>query len=280
MALKLRPRLFVIVGAFLLVPVLAVYALYGAPRKITGPKKFDPPPQNAIAFWGHSCMYINVGSTGIVTDPVFSKRYSPASRRIIGRPDAAACGGVNLILISHAHADHLCRESLALFPRDVKILCSEPCAKHLEGFDFSVLKLWEEYRTGSLTITATPADHAGGRYSLDAEPDGRAVGFVIRSPKATVYYSGDTRYFDGFAKIGERFKPDVAILNVNTHLRADAIKVANDVGARVVIPAHHGAFVSPTSARNYGWQKELKAAIGERYREIPVGGSLHLGTDN
>jgi L-ascorbate metabolism protein UlaG (beta-lactamase superfamily) len=274
--MKIRPKLLVVAAAFLLVPVLAVYALYGAPRRISGPKKFDPPPPDAIAFWGHACIYLDIGGTGIVTDPVFAGRYSPASRRIIGKPDAAACSNVKLILLSHAHTDHLNRESLALFPKDVKILCSAPCAKHLEGFDYRVLKLWEEYRTDNVAITAVPSDHAGGRYSLDAESDGRAIGFVISTPAATIYYSGDTRYFDGFREIGKRFKPDIAILNVNTHLRADAIKVAEDIGARAVIPAHHAAFVSPTSKRNYTWQKQLKAAIGARYREIPLGESVSI----
>jgi len=276
MAVKLKPKLLVVLAAFLLMPVLAVHALYGAPRKITGPEQFHPPPENGIAFWGHSAMYIDIDGEGIITDPVFSARYSPLSRRIIGSPGADACEGVRLILLSHAHADHLCTRSLNLFPDDARILCSAPCAEYLEGRDYRVLGLWEEYRGENLTVTAVPADHAGGRFSLDAESDGRAVGFVISTPQATIYYSGDTRYFGGFKVIGERFKPDIAILNVNAHLRADAARAASDVGARAVIPAHHGAFVSPTSKRNYDWQEQLRKAIGSRYRELPVGGSATI----
>ena len=271
-----RARVLVAVCALLLVPVLVLFALYGAARPVSGPKEFLPPPRDGIAFWGHSCLYLNLDGLGFITDPVFSNRYSPTSRRMIGRPTPAACRGVRLVLLSHAHADHLCPESLDMMPRDVKILCSPPCAKHLAGRDFKVLKLWEEYVFEGLTITATPADHAGGRYSVDAEPDGRAIGFVIRSPAGSIYYTGDTRYFDGFKEIRRRLSPDLMIVNVNTHLRGDAISAWRDLGEPTVIPAHHAAFSSPTSAKNYKWQAQLRAAAGPRYREIPLGKSVPL----
>ncbi|MHC4916400.1 MAG: MBL fold metallo-hydrolase [Planctomycetota bacterium] len=272
-----RARVAGVICALLLVPVLVLFALYGSARPESGPKEFRPPPRDAIAFWGHACVYIDVGGTGILTDPVFSNRYSPTSRRLIGKPTPEACRGVRLVLLSHAHADHLCPESLEVLPGDVKILCSAPCAKHLAGRDFKVLELWEEYAFEGLTVTATPADHAGGRYSVDAEPDGRAVGFVIRSPQGSIYYTGDTRYVDGFREIGRRGSPDLAIMNVNTHLRGEAATRAwRDLGRPQVIPTHHDAFSSPTSEKNYKWQGQLRAAIGSCYREVPLGESVPL----
>jgi L-ascorbate metabolism protein UlaG (beta-lactamase superfamily) len=277
--MRLRRRTVAIVAAAalgLMALPLGYCAYYCWPREATGPRRFEPPPRDAIGFWGHSCLYLDLGGRRVVTDPVFSRHYSVASSRIIGRPGRRACRGVELILISHAHADHLCRESLELFPKTARILCSAPCAQHLEGLDFEVLKNWESARFGELEVTAVPADHGGGRYSIDAEPDGRALGFVIRAPGVTVYYSGDTRYFGGFREIGRRFKPDLAVLNVNAHLRGDAVRAARDLGECTVIPAHHAAFVSPTSERNYDWQRQLAEAIGDRFRRIPLGGHLLL----
>jgi hypothetical protein len=43
-----------------------------------------------------------------------------------------------------------------------------------------------------------------------------------------------------------------------------------------VIPAHHAAFVSPTSERNHDWQRQLAEAIGDRFRRIPLGDHLLL----
>ena len=268
-------RILGLIGLAVILPV-AFCLIWAFPRSKSGPNVFAPPVRDTITFWGHACLYIDVDGFGIVTDPVFDERYQPASSRLINGPDREACEDVSLILISHAHTDHLSPESLDLFPDTVQILCSPPSAKHLAGRKFTVLKLWEERKFGDISVTAVPADHAGGRMSLNAEPDGRALGFVVRTPRGTIYYSGDTRYFDGFAEIGRRCSPDLAIFNVNSHLRFDAARAADEVGAPLVIPAHHGAFVSPTSGKNAKWRAAVREVAGDGYAELQVGESIPL----
>lgn len=270
------------VAALFLAPALLAFAasLLPAARRQAGgaAAHFGPPPRDAITFWGHSSLYIDIAGTGLAIDPVFEAAYAPTCRRTVPSPDREACRDTALILVSHAHPDHLSPRSLALFPEKARVICPAKCVRYIgDGRDFKVLEPWQEFRQGEITITAVPTRHPGGRYALRDRENAGAVGYVIRAPGRTIYYSGDTELFDGLAEIGRRFHPDIAILNVNVHLpAADAAKAARQLGVRVVIPAHHGAYTSPASDRMANWRNGLAEQLGPAYVELPVGGSLRL----
>jgi len=254
------------------------YRLYGG-----GHHAFGIPPRDSVTFWGRSCLYLDVNGSGIVTDPVFDARYSPLSLRLIGHPDVEHYRGAELILVSHAHADHLSPGTLASFPPGATVLCPPRVAKYLRGLPLESRTLlpWDSYQGENLKVTAVPACHAGGRYSVRQRGDGGAIGFVIESELGNVYYSGDTSYFDGFLEIGDRFSPDVSILNVNIHLPGRmALRAVRDLGTGKVVPAHHGAYLSPASPAAARWREQLLSGFEEGYCELPVGGSLCLGTEH
>jgi L-ascorbate metabolism protein UlaG (beta-lactamase superfamily) len=254
------------------------YRLYGG-----GYHAYGAPPRDAVTFWGRSCLYVDICGTGIVTDPVFDPRYSPLSKRLIGAPDPEHYGGARLILISHAHADHLSPRTLADFPEDALVLCPPRAARYLRDVpqEVRIMAPWENHAEDELVVHAVPARHAGGRYAVRSRGDGRALGFVICSQSGTIYYSGDTRYCEVFTDVGNCFAPDVAVLNVNVHLRGrDALRAARDLRPRRVIPAHHGAYISPASPAAARWRAELAAGLAGAYAELPVGGSLHLDASN
>ncbi|HEV8481873.1 MAG TPA: MBL fold metallo-hydrolase, partial [Candidatus Eisenbacteria bacterium] len=83
---------------------------------------FREPERNAVTFWGHACAYVDVGGFGIVTDPVFETSYVPLRPRIVPVPPPAAYDQTRVILISHAHQDHLDRRTLERFSPGVVIL--------------------------------------------------------------------------------------------------------------------------------------------------------------
>ncbi len=59
-----------------------------------------------------------------------------------------------------------------------------------------------------------PVRHSGTRGLGDYVRRG-ACGYVVRTrPAHCVYVAGDTGYFSGFAEIGRRFHPDVALLPI------------------------------------------------------------------
>jgi L-ascorbate metabolism protein UlaG (beta-lactamase superfamily) len=77
-------------------------------------------------------------------------------------------------------------------------------------------------------------------------------GYVISSPEHSIYHSGDTAYFDGFAEIGRRLSPQVALLPIgayfpDTHRAVhtspeEAVRAFVETGARWMVPMHYGTF--------------------------------------
>jgi L-ascorbate metabolism protein UlaG (beta-lactamase superfamily) len=240
--------------------------------------RFAPPPPNHITFWGHACFFLDAAGVGIATDPVFDRGLWQR-RRFIGMPSRAVLEHVDVVLISHAHDDHASPSSLALLPDDTVILCPAPSAEYLagEGIDARAMRDGETYETGGVRVVAVamhhPGDHHGGRPRVD----GGALGWVIQTPAATIFYSGDTDYCSSFRDVGWRYAPEIAVLNVNGHLLPpDAARAARDLGARVVIPTHWGAYGywvvggnrQPRGAR------ELQQLLGDRLHVLQVGESF------
>jgi L-ascorbate metabolism protein UlaG (beta-lactamase superfamily) len=241
--------------------------------------RYGAVPRDSVAFWGHACFYVDMGGTRIVTDPVFES-YAPGARRLAPRPERELLGGVRAVLISHAHLDHLSPRTLAEFPREAVLVCPPPCVKHLRGLpnEIRVLRPWEETAIDAVTVTAVPAWHPGGRYRLKPGKGGDAVGYVLQSQsRPTVYYSGDTEYFDGLKAIGEKLNPEIALLNVSVHLPyPQAVWTVRDIGAGIVIPGHYGAFYTPRALEGARWRKGLASEIGPSYLPLKVGVSVPL----
>jgi L-ascorbate metabolism protein UlaG (beta-lactamase superfamily) len=226
--------------------VLAAPFLSGCSRSIAGadPALFPDPPAAAVPFWGHACLYIDVGGYGLVTDPVFDKRAFLRYRKKPA-PPAAHYRNAGLVLISHAHSDHLSTRTLKTFPGGVTILCPEPSAKYLAdlGREVRAMRPGDEFVYPGGKVVAVRAYHTGGQWGVRASDDGRALGYVIYTPRSRTYYSGDTNYFRGIDDVGIAHRPDVAILNISGHLHgADAVLAALATVAPVVIPSHFGVY--------------------------------------
>lgn len=205
---------------------------------------FSAPKRDSITFWGHACCYIDVDGFGIVTDPVFEKQLL-FRRRKVPAPPPSAYAAARIILISHAHSDHLSPETLSTFPISALILCPEPSARYAQGLGPQVkaMKPGDVHEFEGGRITAVVADHPGERWTVVPVPDGRALGFVIETPEAKLFYSGDTRYFGGFRDVAREHAPDIALLNVNGHLRGDdAVRAARDLAVDSILPMHYAAY--------------------------------------
>ena len=240
---------------------------------------YPEPSRDTVTFWGHASVYLDVGGMGIVTDPVFGERYSIFHGRTIPMPPREAYDQTSIILISHAHHDHLDPKTLKRFSPNAIILCPAPSAKHVRDLGPAVLvmKPGDEYPFPGGRIIAVPAHHPGSRWIGKAAADGRALGYVIETAEATVYVSGDTDYFDGMEEIGARYRPDLAVLNVNAHLPPDdAMRAMNSLGAELAIPVHMGAYGNRAGRRGQRWRKEFLELADERGVPLAVGESLPL----
>jgi L-ascorbate metabolism protein UlaG (beta-lactamase superfamily) len=122
-----------------------------------------------------------------------------------------------------------------------------------EGLPSTELGWWRSTRVGEVTITFVPAQH----WSRRGPFDGNATlwgGFVIQGRRATVYHSGDTAWFEGFAEIGRRFPGiDAALLPIGAydpawfmekqHMNPEqALAAFGALGARTFVAMHWGTF--------------------------------------
>jgi L-ascorbate metabolism protein UlaG (beta-lactamase superfamily) len=244
------------------------------------PGTFRAPRRDAITFWGHACCYIDVGGYGIVTDPVFDS-WTWGRTRSIGAPPRAAYARARVILISHAHDDHLSAKTIATFPESTLVLCPVPAARYAAESRRPVraLAIGDVHEFPGGRIRAVAAHHPGARRGVDAEADGRALGYVIETPFGVVYYSGDTDFFPGFADVGMRYAPRITLLNINGHLLGEnAVAAARATGAPIIIPMHYGAY-GLWSWKGYHrprTEELLERELGTALRVLDIGGSLPL----
>lgn len=214
-----------------------------------------------VTFIGHSSFFLQIGGKNILVDPNFArwifvlKRLRRPGLRLRDLP------AIDAVLVSHAHFDHLHRPSLRaiarltrwqsgkrptlIVPRNVRDLVSDLGYGHIVELDW-----WEHFTFGNIEITHTPARHWGARIIRDMHRG--YGGYVLRSGKQSIYHAGDSAYFDGFREIGERLKPDIALLPIgayhpesyrNVHTSPeDATQAFLDLGARWMVPMHYGSF--------------------------------------
>jgi L-ascorbate metabolism protein UlaG (beta-lactamase superfamily) len=132
-----------------------------------------------------------------------------------------------------------------IVPRNVRDLVSDLGYGRIVELDW-----WQNVQLGNLEITHVPARHWGARMVRDVHRG--YGGYVLRSGKQSLYHAGDTAYFDGFQEIGERLRPEVALLPIGAYHPAsfrsvhtspeDAVQAFVDLGARCMVPMHYGTF--------------------------------------
>ena len=214
------------------------------------------PPQGivAVTFVGHATVMVTTPRTRILTDPLLATSLFGLRRAKQAGIALADLADVDLVLISHAHRDHLDRNSLRRVSRRATIVVPPGCADLVADLGFSeIVELVAGQRTlvADVAVTAVPVRHSGAR-GLGAGRRRGTAGYVIVSQGTTLYFAGDTGYFSGFGDIGRRLSPDVAMLPIggyepaalrDEHLSPlDAIYAFEDLRAKVLIPIAHGSF--------------------------------------
>lgn len=217
--------------------------------------------QMGVTFIGHASFFLQIGGENVLIDPNFArwlfvlKRLRKPGVKIHDLPP------IDLVLITHAHFDHLHRPSLRALVQHTKrwrgsaptIVVPEQVFDLVSdlGFrDVVELNWWTNYRHRNVTITHVPSRHWGARVLKDAHRG--YGGYVLRDGKHSVYHAGDTAYFSGFREIGMRLSPQLALLPIgaynppsfrNVHASpADAMRGFIDLNSKWMVPMHYGTF--------------------------------------
>jgi L-ascorbate metabolism protein UlaG (beta-lactamase superfamily) len=162
-----------------------------------------------ITYVGHATVLVNMDGTRVLTDPVLRSRLAHLHRH---HPVAmSALEGVDAVLISHAHMDHLDMGSLDMLGRDMLIVTPPGIGRLLRRRNVVEVGVGGSTQIGTLEVRPTPAEHDGRRFPVG--PAVPAVGYRICGSRC-VYFAGDTGPFDGMSEIG-RAGVDVALLPVS-----------------------------------------------------------------
>lgn len=171
------------------------------------------PTMPRLTFLGHSTVLVEMAGRRILTDPVLFDRVI-ILRRVGRRLDPGLLTGIDAILISHLHLDHLHLPSIRLVGRDALLVVPAGSAAwfRARGFaDVVELAPADRVMVGPVTVTATPAIHSGFHPPLG--PRAMAVGYLLEADATRVYFAGDTDVFEAMADFGGEGL-DVALLPV------------------------------------------------------------------
>jgi L-ascorbate metabolism protein UlaG (beta-lactamase superfamily) len=231
----------------------------------------------SITFAGHSAVFIKTSEGIVAIDPWLEA--NPACPEALKSPDT-----IDLIVLTHGHADHASEavryakrlgSTLAATYELALIMGSEGVPQdNLRPMNKGGSITWN-----GLTITLTNAFHSSSYDKADGTTvyAGEACGVVISDGTKTVYHAGDTCLFSDMKDIGQRYKPDVALLpigDVFTMGPAEAAEAAKRVGCGVAIPIHYNTFDLLT-----GTAEEFSSACskaGVTYAVIEPGGTYSV----
>ena len=211
------------------------------------------PDDLAATFVGHSTVLLQWQGMNVLTDPNFVRRVLVPKRLVEPGIPIARLPALDVIVISHAHFDHLVKPSLRQLPKDVPVIVPTGVAELITPLGFRrvyELNWWEAYERDGIKVIHVPANHWGRRTPRDR--DRGYGGFVIERHGHHAYFAGDTAYFRGFGEIGRAFPIELALMPIGAYRPPsfrqvhcnpeDALQAFDDMRARYLVPIHWGTF--------------------------------------
>lgn len=211
-----------------------------------------------LTWGGHSTVLIEIGGKVILTDPNLAKRLFFFKRYSKPGLTDADLQRVDIVLVSHAHFDHLDHATMKRIPKRAKVYTVGKIREIVNrwGFKSIGMEFGETIQEDGLRITLLPAKHFGGRWRVNGDEKKYRFGsFLIQSDSGeTLYFAGDTAYADHFKHIAQRFpRIDLALIPIGAYeprriMQAvhvnpiEAVQAFLDLGATRMVPIHFGTF--------------------------------------
>ncbi|WP_082685568.1 MBL fold metallo-hydrolase [Ferroacidibacillus organovorans] len=206
-------------------------------------------------FIGHSTVLVEVDGKRFITDPIVSNRALVVRRKRAAGYTSDDLSSIDVVLLSHAHWDHLDRPTLKKIARKSKaiVICPRGHLSLLHDLGFvhiHELGRDETIALDGFTYSLTPVNHRGKRW---LERYRSSAGIFVNGGKHRFWFAGDTGYRSDFSKGMQGTAPDVALIPIGAyeprewfhmmHMDPDdALKTFVDVKATYMLPIHWGAF--------------------------------------
>ncbi|MFN4146314.1 MAG: MBL fold metallo-hydrolase [Runella sp.] len=244
--------------------------------KVLKDSHFLSSDEDCVVWLGHATFFIRLNGVTFLTDPIFDspsflmKRYSELPIAVEDLKN------IDYIIVSHDHRDHCDESSLK------KLATQNPNATYLTGLGLDkLLHAWtystqiqsvgwyQQYQTDTskIEVIYLPARHWGRRFLNDTNRNLWGA-YLIRANGKSIYFGADSGYGTHYQDFRKYFPPpDVALIGVGAfrpewfmgashQSPADAVKAAQEIGTKKLIPMHYGTFDLSDEP------------LGEPYREL------------
>jgi L-ascorbate metabolism protein UlaG (beta-lactamase superfamily) len=275
------------------------HALVTDPQKPLNPASW-PDDALTIANLGHATLLMNYFGISVLTDPTLFNRvgfavdslFTVGPRRISAPPlPPAALQTVQVILITHAHMDHLDLPSLKALPKSATVIACDKCGALIRplGFnDVRELKWGESTTVQGLQVSAMGARHWGKRWP----PYGTDYGFnsyILERGGHRMLFACDSADTNLFAAL-DTDPPEVAAFSISAydpwisnHANPEQVwSMFEQTGARYLVPFHWGTFKLSREPMDEPLQRLLAAAGNQSDRIVlrHIGGAWTMPSAN
>jgi L-ascorbate metabolism protein UlaG (beta-lactamase superfamily) len=242
----------------------------------------------------HATLLIDIGGIRILIDPAFDAAGTqppiedtpnPRPNPLVGLPtDAAALvAGVDAVIVTHLHQDHLDATAGDLI-RELPVYCQPSDVARLAATGLRATGLDGTARVGTVSIERTSGRHGTGALGASLGP---VSGVVLRAAGEPVtYVAGDTIFCDDVRDALVTHVPDVVVVNAGgarfiagdpITMDADGVigtaRVAPDA---VVVAVHMDAFNHCLVTRRDLRESVVAAGLSERVVVMEDGSAISV----